>query len=340
MPLAREDGDDFNNCFLDILGHKFDLEDDVKGDVCIVRPQNMTTRILEETLNLAPLPDAGTTVSVAFSALQGEMTEGGYVPQLLEQAKTVYALRLGGSGEEKDVAEVRQAIQDVAPTARVVFSDMYSPLPAPRGDKVGFPLAVVDRVFYHRLKIVMQFENEDADYFDVGHWQLGAEAWVARLLGWLQTGNNKNGRSLACGPVRLDDMDARAMSPDVTLIGQGYKDIFKTDETRPGKWTLVIMTQFAAGVNGDVGYAFVRRRPGTQAGDDNMWQVESARGFLDAEAPGKVSQELLDKELSRTQRAIVAWPKLIQDEQQHRRNPFHVLTWQSINIMLEELSLA
>lgn len=130
---------------------------------------------------------------------------------------------------------------------------------------------------------------------------MDAEAWVARLLGWLRCRDSK-GCALACGPVKLDAMDVMAMSPKLQPVPV---DVPMPEVSNGSHWKLVVVVRTSSHGNHRVQYCFARR----QSDVDDTWQVEDVQGFINAEAPGSVDDDLLQSEQRITRRAILAWPK-------------------------------
>lgn len=331
------DGAGTNGPLLQMLCSKFDLA----GDVCIVRPQNLTTELLEETLGMAAMPDCDDTVSLPLSALQGQdMSESDYVTQRLEQVKKVYVLQYGDQDKEHESLQVRRNLQEIVPNAHIVFSDMYSASLRRLQDadepdlQRSFARAAVDRVIL-RWEPMWQPNRKARQLhrFHVEHWQMGAEAWVARLLGWLRN-RDDNGRALACGPVSLAAMDAMVMSPTLYPISADA-DLARDDgssSSSSSKWALMIIIKVTLHDTCYVQYGFVRkRRPDADdAGeeDDDAWQVEGAQGFLEAEAPGAVDKDILDAEMRSARRAIVSWPRFgRKPETQSEQAALATLSW-------------
>lgn len=169
---------------------------------------------------------------------------------------------------------------------------------------------------------------------------MGAEAWVARLLGWLRH-RNSNGRALACGPVKLDAMDAMAMSPK--LYPDSPNAVTDTNDSDSGaKWKLIVVVRTSSHGNHRVQYCFACRKPDADAdaGENAAWQVEDAQGFLEMEAPGTVDKGLLEQEERVTRQAILAWPK---KHTEHNRKPLsaesvlEALSWEHDGDMIRGL---
>lgn len=330
VPLCRSEDDYYNNdnngALLQMLCSKLDLA----GNVCIVRPSSLTTEFLEEVLGIASMPDVDATVSLCLNALLGDdMSEGDYVTQLLEQAKCVYVLQPGDQANEEVSFKVRRKLDDIVPDARLVFSDMYSAsLRRMRDDDElgllrGFDRTAVDRVIVRRETPWRPYNQQEKEHrYHVEHWQMGAEAWVARMLSWLRN-LDANGRGLACGPTSLKDMGAKMMSPSL------YPIVKERSEGR-SKWTLLVLIRATPHDSNYVQYAFVRKDPDADTEKDpDAYQVEDAYGVMEAEKPGAADKDLLDAELATTRRAIVAWPKFgIKTDPQREESALTTLTWE------------